>query len=146
MRNDFFEHCFKIQGLQFITPSKAFPFLQEGVLMIDLRPDYEAAGKIPDIPKLMHIPYTEIDQFIADIPHDEVVLLADAVGIRSKEVMITLRKHGYENLVSLAGGLFDWEREGFPLIVDLRERLTGSCMCQLKPRDRMKLKNKKADQ
>lgn len=114
--------------------------------MIDLRPDYEGAGKIPDIPNLVQIPYPDIDDQEGLIPRDEVVLLADAVGIRSKEVMLKLHQLGFDNLVSLAGGLVDWEREGFPMIIDLAERLTGSCMCQLKPRDRVRLKKQNENQ
>lgn len=108
--------------------------------MVDLRPDYEGAGRIPDVPELLLIPYTEIDQKMDLIPRNQVVVLADVVGIRSKEVMLKLKQHGFVNLVSLAGGLVDWEREGFPMIIDLAERLTGSCMCQLKPRERVRLK------
>jgi rhodanese-related sulfurtransferase len=140
MQTEFLDQCFESRNMMFVTPSKAFPFLMEGLLLLDLRPDYEGAGKIPDVPRLLQIPYSEIDQKTDAIPKDEIVVLADAVGIRSKEVMQKLTKLGFANLVSLAGGLLDWEREGFPMIIDLGERLTGSCMCQLKPRDRARMK------
>ena len=140
MRNDFFQQCFKSQQLIFITPSKAYPFLQEGILLVDLRPDYEGAGKIPDVPNLLQIPYDEIFENLDSIPANEIVILADAVGLRSKEVLIKLKESGYNLAVSMAGGLVDREKEGFPLIVDLSERLTGSCMCQLRPREKGKFK------
>lgn len=135
------QQSFESQGLRFITPKKAFPLLQNGALLIDLRPDYEGAGKLPDVPNLLLIPYSEINQSLDEIPNDEAVILADAVGIKSKEVLRLLNSLGYNNVVSLAGGVVDWERDGYPIIIDLSERLTGSCMCQLRPRERKKKKD-----
>ncbi|MDO8897563.1 MAG: rhodanese-like domain-containing protein [Bacteroidales bacterium] len=134
------QQSFESQGLRFITPRKAWPLLEKGALLVDLRPDYEGAGKLPDVQELLLLSYTEIEENWQEIPRDEAVILADAVGIRSKEVLKLLLSRGYTNVVSLAGGFVDWERDGFPIIIDLSERLTGSCMCQLRPRNRKKSK------
>ena len=32
----------------------------------------------------------------------------------------------------MAGGLVEWERDGLPLQVNLKEELSGQCACQLK--------------
>ncbi|MDP3462727.1 MAG: hypothetical protein Q8S18_08075 [Bacteroidales bacterium] len=136
--DNFFSHSFQSGGLKFITPLKAYPLCLQGTLLIDLRPDYEGAFKRPDVPELMLIPYTEIDEHLSEIPLERDIILADCVGIRSKEVMILLHTKGYTRLLSLAGGFVDWERDGLPIKVDLSERLTGSCMCQLKPRENKK--------
>jgi len=72
------------------------------------------------------------------VPRDRFLILGDCVGLRSKEVLIKLINLGFTNIVSMAGGFVDWERDGLPIVVDMQERLTGSCMCQLKPREKNK--------
>ena len=34
-----------------------------------------------------------------------------------------------------SGGFVDWERDGLPVTPDISARLSGSCMCQIKPRE-----------
>jgi len=46
-----------------------------------------------------------------------------------------MNAHGYENVADMAGGIVDWERDGLPLTTEINSRLSGSCMCQLKPRE-----------
>jgi len=40
----------------------------------------------------------------------------------------------------MVGGIVDWERDGLPINTDITARLSGSCMCQLKPSDAIKRK------
>lgn len=134
----FFAFSFESGGLRFISPRHAYPLCMQGAVMVDLRPDWEGAFKRPDVPELLLLPYTEMDQSIGFLPQNRFLILGDCVGLRSKEVMIKLIQLGFTNVVSLAGGFLDWERDGFPILVDMQERLTGSCMCQLKPRDAKK--------
>lgn len=134
----FFSNSFTSGGLKFITPLNAYPLCLKGTLLIDLRPDFEGAFKRPDVPELLLLPYTEIHEHLHEIPLNRDIILADCVGIRSKEVMILLLNKGYSRILSLAGGFVDWERDGLPILVDMQERLTGSCMCQLKPRETKK--------
>jgi len=35
----------------------------------------------------------------------------------------------------MADGIVDWEHDGLPLKTNIEERLSGSCLCQLKPRE-----------
>jgi hypothetical protein len=58
--------------------------------------------------------------------------VADAVGLRSKEIVQFLIEHGYTLIANMAGGITDWEKDNLPMIVDNHQRLTGSCMCQLR--------------
>jgi len=43
---------------------------------------------------------------------------------------------GFKQIANMAGGIVDWEHDGLPLITDISQRLSGSCMCQLKPREK----------
>ena len=47
---------------------------------------------------------------------------------------------GYDNVANMAGGIVDWERDGLPINTDVNYRLSGSCMCQLKAREKSKNK------
>jgi predicted sulfurtransferase len=66
------------------------------------------------------------------------MIFADTVGLRSKEAVIFLKEKGFKKIANMAGGIVDWERDGLPVKLNINERLTGSCMCQLKPRERRK--------
>jgi rhodanese-related sulfurtransferase len=74
----------------------------------------------------------EIENYYHHLPTDRPVIIADAVGIHSKEVVEFLQGKGYSNVANLAGGIHDWERDGLPLIVDKDQTMTGGCMCQLR--------------
>lgn len=68
------------------------------------------------------------------IPKDKSVIVADYVGIKSKEAVRILTEKGYDNIFSLIGGISDWESDGMPIKIDKNRELTGSCACQLRPR------------
>lgn len=69
------------------------------------------------------------------MPTDTTLIFADAVGLKSRESVLFMKAQGYENVVNMAGGIVDWERDGLPLTTDINNRLSGSCMCQLKARE-----------
>jgi predicted sulfurtransferase len=77
------------------------------------------------------------------LPQDKYLIFADTVGLRSKEAVVLLKDKGFKKIANMAGGIVDWERDGFPLKANIEERLSGSCMCQLKPRERGKDKRQK---
>ena len=68
------------------------------------------------------------------------LIFADAVGLKSREGVLFMMSHGYENVANMVGGIVDWERDGLPLTTDITDRLSGSCMCQLKARESKKRK------
>ena len=70
------------------------------------------------------------------MPDDRPLVFADSVGLRSREGVIFMNSHGYENVANMAGGIVDWERDGLPMTTDINYRLSGSCVCQLKAREK----------
>jgi predicted sulfurtransferase len=72
---------------------------------------------------------------------DKHLIFADTVGLRSKESVVLLKDRGFIKIYNMEGGIVDWERDGLPLKTNSGERLSGSCMCQLKPREGMKKRN-----
>jgi hypothetical protein len=57
--------------------------------------------------------------------------------LRSHEVMEFLLLKGFTNIANLAGGIVEWEQDGLPLKIDITEQLSGSCVCQLRPRNKI---------
>jgi rhodanese-related sulfurtransferase len=122
-----------IKGLNHIIGSEYLKLPAENSIFLDVRPEY-MRSKLFNVPNLINYPYTEIENRLNYLPHDAVIVVADAVGIRSKEVAIKLLKAGFKKVYNLVGGIVEWERNQLPVISDTSKVLTGSCMCQLKVR------------
>lgn len=123
-----------------LTPSEAFSEAKNNAVMVDVREEELTGFKCFDVPKVIYVPLSQINLLYSQLPKDIPIIIADSVGLRSKEAMIFLINKGFKNIANLAGGIVEWERDGLPLKIDNSEKLDGSCMCQLKPRN--KLKNK----
>jgi rhodanese-related sulfurtransferase len=109
--------------------------MPENTVILDVRPLYEL-GKLFDSDHVIYCPYDQIEANLELIPNDRDLVVADSVGLRSKEVAALLQKKGFINIHNLAGGIVDWERDGLPINTDKSRLLTGSCMCQLKVRNK----------
>ncbi|HBE43237.1 MAG TPA: hypothetical protein DDW27_18965, partial [Bacteroidales bacterium] len=83
-----------------------------------------------------HMPRSGIEKNYLSLSRDLPLIIADSVGLRSHEVMEFLISKGYANIANLAGGIVEWEQDGMPLKTDLSEQLSGSCVCQLRPRNK----------
>jgi len=123
-----------------LSPREAFNICNEGAILIDVREDYLCDYKKFDVPIFFQIPLSKLNDYMADFNNSDTYIIADSVGIRSKEAISKLKEAGFKNIFNLAGGLVDWEKLKLPIIIDNSEMLSGSCVCQLKYRN---LKNKK---
>jgi rhodanese-related sulfurtransferase len=80
--------------------------------------------------------YNEIKDHYEGLPDDNWLIITDAAGLRSKEVAIFLKEKGFMNILHLAGGVVEWERDGLPVILNKKNRFTGARMCQLRRREK----------
>lgn len=128
------KYGFVINGLRHVSGKESIEILKEEGYMLDVRPDFELT-KLMNIENVLYYPYDEIKEHYQELPRDTWLILADAVGLRSKETAFFLKDHGFDNILHLAGGVVEWERDGLPVTLDKSRRLTGSCMCQLRPRE-----------
>lgn len=128
------KHCFISNGYLNISASGAVKLCEQGAVILDVREEYHTAYKKFGVPRVLLIPLSLIKEKLNDIPRDISVIVADASGLRSREAMELLIEKGHSNVINLAGGMVEWERDGFPLNSNTEEKLTGSCMCQLRPR------------
>ncbi len=121
-----------------LTPKESLQLVKKGAFIIDLRdPDY-LDYKIFDVENMINIPLSVLKDNTDKLPKDKALILADSSGLHSKSGVKALKEEGFENIANMAGGFLEWERDGLPVSIDINERLSGSCACQLKPRERNK--------
>jgi rhodanese-related sulfurtransferase len=126
------------QGMLHLTPRETLDACAQGAVLVDVREEYMSRYKTIDVPELIYCPKSLLNDVYNELPHDKLLVFADAAGLHSKESVIFLQSKGFENIANMAGGLIEWERDGLPLVVDKTEMLTGSCMCQLRKRSKVK--------
>jgi len=131
----FFDAGFNSHGVLNLTPSESFELCRKEAVIIDVREAYMNSFKMFNVPKVLYLPLSELKSTYSQLPHDIPLIFADAVGLKSREGVLFMTEHGYDNVANMAGGIVDWERDGLPLTTDINARLSGSCMCQLKPRE-----------
>jgi rhodanese-related sulfurtransferase len=135
MGNLFFNKGFTSHGVLNLTPSECYELSKQGAIVIDVREEYLNSFKVLNIREILYLPFSELEKTYNQLPHGIPLIFADAVGLKSREGVLFMSAHGYDNVANMAGGIVDWERDGLPLTTDISNRLSGSCMCQLKLRE-----------
>jgi rhodanese-related sulfurtransferase len=110
-------------------------FVHAEAVLLDIRNESLQNFKQIDVPVFVLIPFEKLAEHAASLPFDKFFICADSSGIHSKEAAMILLRAGFELAGNLAGGLVDWERAGLPIRTNIKERLSGSCMCQLRKRN-----------
>ena len=139
------EYFFENKGIRYgkllsLSPRETVDFCKKGAVIVDIREEYLNGFKMFGVPEVIYLPMSRFREEYRILPADRPLILADSSGFKSREATLFLLEKGYSPVANMAGGLVEWERDGMPLNTDINERLTGSCMCQLKPRERKKHK------
>jgi rhodanese-related sulfurtransferase len=129
-------------GIFNVSPREAFEMCGKGAVIVDVREEYLNNFKNFDVQEILYFPFSRLAQKSSELPPDKYLIFADTVGLRSKEAVVFLTDKGWKKVANMAGGIVDWERDGLPLKTNTGERLSGSCMCQLKPREGGKVRSK----
>lgn len=128
----------RIDGVIHLSPQEANKLCRNGAILLDVRLELLFRNKRFDVPEMLHCVYDEVADYYLRLPANRPIIVADAVGIHSKEVVLFLLGKGYTEVANLVGGICDWERDGLPLVIDPDETLTGGCMCQLRTWGKLK--------
>jgi rhodanese-related sulfurtransferase len=120
-------------GIVNVSPREAFDLCTKGAVIVDVREVYLNNYKNFDVYEILLIPMSKLVQDLSGLPQGKYLIFADTVGLRSKEAVVFLKDKGFVKIANMAGGIVDWERDGLPIKTNTGERLSGSCMCQLKP-------------
>ncbi len=136
MKNVFDSCCLKIDGISYPLPKEIPDLLQQGAVFVDLREELETEIRAFGIDGVIYLPHPEFEEKWITLPLEKPMVLADAVGIWSKKFAISLKSKGYDQVASLAGGIADWEKDGYPMKPGKYQPLNGVCACMIKPKER----------
>jgi len=139
MNELFHDKGFVSSGFLNLTPAEAFEEVTvHGAIILDVREERLTGYKCWDVPRVIYLPSSRLEEEFGKLPPDVPLIVADSVGLRSHEAMEFLKEKGFVNIANLAGGIVEWEHDGLPLKIDVTEQLDGSCVCQLRPRHKKK--------
>ncbi len=122
-----------ISGILHLSPREAYEAIQEGALLVDVREKHLKDYKAFDVPNQILLPFSSFQDSVSELPRDKPLILADSLGLRSKEALQFLKDRGFENIANLNGGISAWEDSGLPLRKDPAAELSGACACRLRP-------------
>jgi rhodanese-related sulfurtransferase len=140
MKEHFFNFGMEINGILHLSPKEAFEAIHKDCCIIDIRRDFEIAGKKISGTEVIYIPYSLLSEKYHELGKDKKYIIVDAVGMRSKDAVAFLIEKGFAKVANLNGGIVDWEKDKLPMNIDKEEMLTGSCLCQLRPKKRFNKK------
>jgi len=106
----------RLQGLSPLGPADALSLMNhQDALLLDIREDKEYQDG--HVLGSMHIPLSRLTNEIGKIKHDKgkpVIALCNS-GARSRSACSTLKKHGFESVHNLTGGISAWKSANLPL-------------------------------
>ncbi len=138
MSDLFKNHGISVQGVLSITPRETRALISQGAFLIDLRDTDFVDYKAFDVPNVLNLTMEGFEQQLENLDKDTYYILADSSGLKSRDYVQKMLNRDFKHAGSMSGGFIEWERDGMPVRVDVNERLSGSCACQLKPRERGK--------
>ena len=86
---------------------------QKQALFLDIRPAEQF--KKGSIAQARNLPAADLPAKIGTLPKNKPIIVVCDQGRDSAKVALSLRKQGYNDAVSLEGGLREWLKEGMPL-------------------------------
>ena len=84
---------------------------REEVCVLDVREQWEY--DVGHIPGVLHLPMSEIQGRMNEIPTDKKVIVACRSGQRSARVTAWLLDNDYDDVHNMAGGILAWDQAGY---------------------------------
>jgi rhodanese-related sulfurtransferase len=98
-----------------VCPTTTQTLLQEGAILVDVRERDEIALLAFDVPGLIVLPLSELEQRYAELPTDKPLIMACRQGERSLKATYFLMNKGYTNVSNMKFGMERWVVRGFPI-------------------------------
>lgn len=131
--NSYFLHKGNIiKGVINFSPKEVLEECKNGAVILDMRRDFEISYKQFDVENVIYARIEFIHEHYNEIPADKPLIIADQAGVHSKEITAFLMEKGFNNVANMAGGIFEWDKDGLPLKIDAGEMLSGQCLCVLR--------------
>lgn len=97
-----------------LGPTSAVPLMNRGAQLVDVR-SVEAFRK-GHIINAKNIPAADMADKLDRLEKSTPVIVCCDAGLSSSRVAAQLRREGFEEVYSLAGGIGAWQRENMPLV------------------------------
>lgn len=104
-----------LEQAQEVCPTTTQRLLQEGYTLVDVRERDEITQLAFDVPNLIIMPLSELEQRYAELPTDKPLILACRQGVRSLKATYFLMHKGYSNVTNMKFGIERWVVKGFPI-------------------------------
>ncbi|VFM98766.1 MAG: Rhodanese-related sulfurtransferase [Candidatus Kentron sp. G] len=104
-------------GAEGVSPTEAIGLINhENAIVLDVRTDSEFADGY--ILNAIHIPQPSLPDHIKklDKHRSRPIIAACRSGSRSAKACAVLRKHNFERVYNLTGGVAGWQNAGLPLV------------------------------
>ena len=98
-----------------VCPTSTRRLISQGALLLDVRELDEVAACAFEVPALINIPMSELEQRWSELPKDRDIVVVCHIGERSLKATYFLQFHGYSQVSNMGGGLAKWVRKGFPV-------------------------------
>lgn len=97
-----------------IGTAEAYSLYQKGeTFFVDVREQDE--WDAVHIPNTTLIPLGQVASRLSEIPKDKNIVVVCRSGNRSQSGRDILLQAGYTNVTSMAGGITDWTKQGYPV-------------------------------
>ncbi len=110
-----------------VCPTSTQELIKRGYLLLDIRENREVQKLAFHVPRLLHIPLSELEERCLEIPKDEIIIVACHTGERSYRAVSYLKQLGFNNLLNMKKGLEKWVQKGFPTIGDTSSIQQHTC-------------------
>jgi rhodanese-related sulfurtransferase len=98
-----------------IEADDAFAAVEAGAMLLDVRePEEWLEGHAPGA---VHVPMRDVQDRLAELPKDRLVVAICRSGSRSRAVAALLAAEGYD-AVNAIGGMQAWQAYGFDVVTD----------------------------
>ena len=103
------------RGVASVSPAQATTLInRQDAVIFDVRDsgDY-ANGRILNA---RNVPLAHLESRVGDLNRfkDKPIIICDEDGAKCAQALAALRKHGFNNVTALAGGLNGWRQAGLP--------------------------------
>ncbi|SDD02747.1 Rhodanese-related sulfurtransferase [Williamwhitmania taraxaci] len=121
---------FTLKGVSHIEPEHANNLLQSGkAILLDVREQEELDIICFDIPKLIHIPISEIVEGHKQLSKETLIIVSSNSGTRGTKIANLLLYQGFKQVANLDGGIATWNKEKLSVFINGKKPSSGGCGC-----------------
>ena len=112
-----------------VCPTTPRRLASEGALLVDVRERVEVELLAFDVPIILNIPLSELEQRWSALPKDKEIVLVCQGGTRSLKATYFLQYHGFTRVSNMEGGILKWMGKGFPVVGKRFEAPVAQAAC-----------------